>query len=49
MDEEVKETLKKQLQLLSERSQDKNLSAGELAQLTEAMAMLYSRLACSKL
>lgn len=37
MDAKVRETLEKQLQLLSERSNDQNISAGDLRDLTSAM------------
>lgn len=40
MDVKVKETLEKQLKLLSERSNDQNISAGDLKDLTSAMVSI---------
>lgn len=40
MEIKVKETLEKQLQLLSERSEDKGLDANELEEISNAMAVI---------
>lgn len=42
MDTKTKETLQKQLQLLSERSQSKEITNGKLVTLSDAMAKIAS-------
>ena len=48
-DIEIKRTLEKQLQILSEHSQDKSLASRDLAEITRAMCDLVNYIVSSKL